>query len=98
MYLDFNLPGYANIELMKDGRKKPVNGDNLDQYINLVAHWSMCEGVRRQFDALKCGFGELFDINQLKLFMPWELARLFCGSERHKWTVSSPLFYTAISN
>ena len=85
--LDFILPGHQNLELMKGGKNKPVLGENLEQYIDLVAHWSMVEGVRRQFSALKCGFNELFDIKKLSLFLPWELPRLFCGSERARWTV-----------
>ena len=85
--LDFILPGHQNLELMKGGKNKPVLGENLEQYIDLVAHWSMVEGVRRQFSALKCGFNELFDIKKLSLFLPWELPRLFCGSERVRWTV-----------
>ena len=87
LYLDFNLPGYQNIELLKNGKNKPVNGDNLGQYIDLVAHWSMVEGTRRQFEALRCGFNELFNISKLQCFLPWELPRLFCGSERQRWTV-----------
>jgi len=47
----------------------------------------MVEGVRRQFQALRAGFNELFDIKKLGLFLPWELPRLFCGSERARWTV-----------
>ena len=73
--LDFILPGHQNLELMKGGKNKPVLGENLEQYIDLVAHWSMVEGVRRQFSALKCGFNELFDIKKLSLFLPWELPR-----------------------
>ena len=89
LYLDFILPGHQNIELMKGGKNKPVLGRNLEAYIDLVAHWSMVEGVRRQFQALRTGFNELFDIKKLGLFLPWELPRLFCGSERARWTVRS---------
>ena len=89
LYLDFILPGHQNIELLKGGKNKPVLGRNLEQYIDLVAHWSMVEGVRRQFQAMRAGFNELFDIKKLKIFHPWELPRLFCGSERARWTVST---------
>jgi len=87
LYLDFVLPGYNKFELMKSGQNKAVNGDNLSQYIDLVTHWTMIEGVRRQFQAIKIGFSEVCDINNLKIFHPWELPRIFCGSERARWTV-----------
>ena len=76
------------VSFLKGGKNKPVNGRNLVQYIDLVSHWSMVEGVRRQFQALRAGFNELFDVKKLQLFLPWELPRLFCGSERARWTVS----------
>ncbi|CAG5104741.1 Oidioi.mRNA.OKI2018_I69.chr1.g1498.t1.cds [Oikopleura dioica] len=87
LYLDFVLPGFNKFELMKSGASKAVNGDNLSKYIDLVTHWTMLEGVRRQFQAIKIGFSEVCDIKHLKIFHPWELPRIFCGSERARWTV-----------
>lgn len=43
--LDFTLPGYPNIELMKGGKDVTVTLENLAQYVKLVSHWLLIEGV-----------------------------------------------------
>lgn len=55
MGLYFTLPGHANIELRRNGRDTPVTIHNLHQYIALVTHYFMVEGVQIQFDAIREG-------------------------------------------
>lgn len=77
--LVFELPGYENIELRKGGSDIPVNIYNLDQYIKLVVHWFLYEGVFRQMEAFREGFESVFPPSQLRLFFPEELEAVFCG-------------------
>lgn len=49
------LPGHADIELRRGGRDIAVTIHNLHQYISLVTHWFLVEGVYRQFEALREG-------------------------------------------
>lgn len=53
--LDFVLPGHANIELRRGGRDIPVTIHNLHQYIALVTHWFLVEGVQKQYEAFREG-------------------------------------------
>lgn len=53
--LDFVLPSHANIELRRGGRDIPVTIHNLHQYISLVTHWFLVEGVQKQYEALREG-------------------------------------------
>lgn len=53
--LNFTLPGHANIELRRDGRDISVTIHNLHQYIALVTHWFLNEGVHVQFEAIREG-------------------------------------------
>lgn len=53
--LDFVLPGHANIELRRGGRDIPVTIHNLHQYISLVTHWFLMEGVQKQYESLREG-------------------------------------------
>lgn len=53
--LDFVLPGHANIELRRGGRDIPVTIHNLHQYISLVTHWFLVEGVQKQYEAFREG-------------------------------------------
>lgn len=78
--LDFVLPGHPNIELRRGGRDTAVTIHNLHQYISLVTHWFLVEGVSRQFEALREGFDSVFPINRLRMFYPEELENVFCGS------------------
>ena len=61
--LDFILPGHSNIELRRGGRDMPVTIHNLHQYISLVTHWFMVEGVSRQFEAFREGKLKKIHIN-----------------------------------
>lgn len=78
--LDFVLPGHPNIELRRGGRDMAVTIHNLHQYISLVTHWFLVEGVSRQFEALREGFDSVFPVNRLRMFYPEELENVFCGS------------------
>ncbi|KMR01401.1 putative e3 ubiquitin-protein ligase trip12-like protein [Lasius niger] len=77
--LVFELPGYENIELRKGGSEISVTIHNLDQYIKLVVHWFLYEGVFRQMEAFREGFESVFPPSQLRLFFPEELEAVFCG-------------------
>lgn len=83
--LDFTLPGFSNIELRKGGKDILVTIHNLEEYLKLLAYWTMNEGVRRQMEAFKEGFESVFSLNQLKIFYPHELEYLFCGSGHSQW-------------
>lgn len=85
--LDFTLPGYMNIELKKGGKDIPVTLDNLEEYLQLVVHWNLVEGVSRQFEAFREGFESVFPLSTLQSFYPEELEQLFCGSLTEVWDV-----------
>lgn len=78
--LDFTLPGYPNIELRKGGKDRAVTLDNLGQYVKLVSHWLLVEGVSCQMEAVREGFESVFSLSCLQMFHPDELDQIFCGS------------------
>lgn len=85
--LDFVLPGYPSIELKKGGKDIPVTIHNLEDYLQLVVHWTFVEGVSRQFDAFKDGFESVFPLSHLQSFYPEELDNLFCGDNSEPWDI-----------
>lgn len=85
--LDFTLPGYSSIELKKGGKYIQTKLDNLDQYVKLLRHWTLSEGVRRQMEAFKAGFESIVPLHHLRIFYPEELHSLFCGSGYQSWDV-----------
>ncbi|XP_072935782.1 E3 ubiquitin-protein ligase TRIP12 isoform X2 [Epargyreus clarus] len=78
--LDFILPGDGCTELRRGGRDTPVTAHNLHDYIALVTHWLLYEGVLKQMEAFKEGFESVFPLANLKIFYPEELEQVFCGS------------------
>ncbi len=80
--LDFTLPGYPGVELRRGGRDRPVTLDNLGQYVGLVAHWLLVEGVSCQMEALREGFESVFPLAPLRMFYPAELDQIFCGNRQ----------------
>ncbi|XP_013778614.1 E3 ubiquitin-protein ligase TRIP12-like isoform X4 [Limulus polyphemus] len=87
--IDFTLPGYPHIELRKGGRDIALTIHNLEEYLQLVSHWTLYEGVKRQMEAFKEGFESVFPIAQLQIFFPEELECLFCGSGSSRWDVKN---------
>jgi len=85
--LDFTLPGYSSIELKKGGKYIQTKLDNLDQYVKLLRHWTLSEGVRRQMEAFKAGFESIVPLHYLRIFYPEELDSLFCGTGFQGWDV-----------
>lgn len=85
--LDFTLPGYSSIELKKGGKYILTKLENLDQYVKLLRHWTLREGVRRQMEALRSGFEAIVPLHYLRIFYPEELDALFCGSGYQTWDV-----------
>lgn len=78
--LDFTLPGYPGIELRKGGKDMAVTLDNLHQYVKLVSHWLLIEGVSGQMESVREGFESVFSLSCLQMFYPDELDQIFCGS------------------
>jgi E3 ubiquitin-protein ligase TRIP12 len=88
LMLDFTLPGYPSIELIKDGSNIAVTIDNLPLYVERVLDLTLGSGVRRQIEAFQVGFSQVFSYSSLKAFTPNELVMLF-GRVEEDWTIET---------
>lgn len=86
--LDFTLPGYPSIELIKDGSNVPVTIENVDLYIERVVDMTLSSGVQRQVEAFREGFSQVFPYSSLRTFTPAELVMLF-GRAEEDWSIES---------
>ncbi|WOL09703.1 E3 ubiquitin-protein ligase [Canna indica] len=77
--LDFTLPGYPDYRLKEGEDSTMVNINNLEEYISLIVDATVKTGIRRQMDAFRTGFDQVFDIASLQVFSPQELDCLLCG-------------------
>lgn len=86
--LDFTLPGYPSIELVPNGADVSLNIDNVDHYIERVIDMTLGSGVRRQVDAFRTGFSQVFPFSSLRAFTPNELVMLF-GQADEDWSIET---------
>lgn len=86
--LDFTLPGYPAIELVPDGSNVPLTIENVDQYVERVIDMTLGSGVRRQVDAFRSGFSQVFPYSALRAFTPSELVMLF-GQAEEDWSIET---------
>ncbi|ROW03658.1 hypothetical protein VPNG_07208 [Cytospora leucostoma] len=86
--LDFTLPGYPEIELVPHGSHITLTIDNVDQYLDRVIDMTLGSGVRRQVDAFRSGFSQVFPYESLRAFTPDELCSLF-GRTNEDWSLAT---------
>ncbi|KAL4864632.1 hypothetical protein BDV12DRAFT_9870 [Aspergillus spectabilis] len=86
--LDFTLPGYPAIELIKDGSNIPVTMSNVDLYVDRVVDMTLGSGVQAQVEAFRAGFSQVFPYSALQAFTPSELVMLF-GKAEEDWTIET---------
>lgn len=86
--LDFTLPGYPNVELLLDGAETPLTMANVDAYVSKVIDMTLGTGIRRQIEAFRSGFSEVFSYSALRAFTPNELVMLF-GQVEEDWSIES---------
>jgi E3 ubiquitin-protein ligase TRIP12 len=86
--LDFVCPGYDEIELIPNGADTPVTIFNVDEYIGKVIDMTVGSGVKRQVEAFRAGFTEVFPYNALRSFTPSELVMLF-GRSEEDWSLEN---------
>lgn len=86
--LDFTLPGYPAIELTENGSNVPVTIENVDLYVDRVVDLTLGSGVRRQVEAFRQGFSQVFSYSALRAFTPNELVMLF-GRAEEDWSIET---------
>ena len=88
LMLDFTLPGYSSIELIKDGSTTTVTIDNVGLYVERVLDLTLGSGIQRQIEAFQTGFSQVFSYASLKAFTPNELVMLF-GRVEEDWSIET---------
>lgn len=86
--LDFTLPGYPEIELVPGGSQMPVTIYNVESYLEKVVDMTLGSGVKRQVDAFRAGFSQVFPYSALSAFTPDELVNLF-GRAEEDWSLET---------
>ncbi|KAL0469775.1 thyroid hormone receptor interactor 12, variant 2 [Neurospora intermedia] len=88
LYLDFTLPGYPEVELVSNGSQTRLTIENVDLYLEKVIDMTLGSGVRRQIEAFRSGFSQVFPYSALSSFTPDELCTLF-GRVDEDWSLET---------
>ncbi|KAI5922840.1 E3 ubiquitin-protein ligase UPL3 [Camillea tinctor] len=86
--LDFTLPGYPEIELIAGGSHMQVTIYNVESYLDKVIDMTLGSGVKRQVEAFRTGFSQVFPYSALSAFTPDELVTLF-GRVEEDWSLET---------
>ncbi|KAJ8045570.1 E3 ubiquitin-protein ligase HECTD1 [Holothuria leucospilota] len=86
--------GYTTHNLKPNGGDIPVTIENAEEYIKLVTDFCLHIGIKKQMEAFKAGFNEVFPMDKLQSFSANELQTLMCGDQAPNWTREDILNYT----
>ncbi|KAF7684283.1 E3 ubiquitin-protein ligase TOM1-like [Astathelohania contejeani] len=67
------------VDLIPNGRSIKVTDSNKEDYIRLIAEFTLLKGVAKQLEAFKEGFYEIVDKTVMSIFNEKELELLICG-------------------
>lgn len=87
MSLTFVLPG-TNIELIDNGARLNVDGNNVADYIRHIISFTIGEGIRESIQSFIAGFSKVFPYSNLLILTPDELVDLFGGVEEN-WSTET---------
>lgn len=97
--MTYVLPGCDSVELRKNGKEIDVDIHNLQEYIDLVLHYTFHETIKMQISAFKKGFNSIFPIESLKPFSSAvELEDMICGTTKNdeEWKNPSLLMESVV--
>lgn len=86
--------GYSAVELRTGGADQEVTLASVEDYIDLTVNWVLEAGIRRQLEAFRAGFCQVFPLKKLGAFSPDELRLMLCGDQAPVWTREDILAYT----
>ena len=86
--------GYSSIDLVPGGGLIDLTIDTLEDYLSLTLRWILHTGIKRQMEAFRDGFCQVFSMSKLGAFSPEELQLLLCGEQSPQWTREHILLHT----
>ena len=88
----FNLD--AGINLVADGDNEVVTVHNVEDYLNLTLDFALNKGIRKQMDAFRAGFNQVFPLEKLAPFSPSEVKSMLCGDQSPVFTREDIIRFT----
>ncbi|XP_070578127.1 E3 ubiquitin-protein ligase HECTD1-like isoform X6 [Ptychodera flava] len=86
--------GFSAMDLKPNGEDEIVTLENAEEYIEAITDFCLHTGIRRQMEAFRNGFNEVFPMEKLHSFSPAEVQMMLCGDQAPNWTRDDILNYT----
>ncbi|KAK0400909.1 hypothetical protein QR680_015514 [Steinernema hermaphroditum] len=88
----------SKIDLILDGSKVALTGQNAEQYVEACKKVYLCDGIKAQIAAFRAGFNKVFPVECLRRFTPAELMNALCGERNTNWSREDLINNTVASN
>ncbi|CAM1299094.1 HECTD1 (predicted) [Pycnogonum litorale] len=85
---------FQSVDLKPDGSNIDVTIDNVEEYVDSMMEFCLSIGIRRQLEAFRDGFCQVFPMEKLGAFTSQEVKTMLCGDQTPAWTREDVLNYT----
>jgi len=82
------------INLIPDGDNELVTIHNVEDYLSLTLDLALNKGIKKQMDAFRAGFNQVFPIEKLAPFSPFEVKSMLCGDQSPVFTKEDIIKFT----
>ena len=72
--------------MIPDGDNELVTIHNVDDYLSLTLDLALNKGIKKQMDAFRAGFNQVFPLEKLAPFSPFEVKSMLCGDQSPVFT------------
>uniref|UniRef100_UPI00358EE47C E3 ubiquitin-protein ligase HECTD1-like n=1 Tax=Myxine glutinosa TaxID=7769 RepID=UPI00358EE47C len=93
-YPSSKVYGFSAVDLKPNGEDEMVTVENAEEYVDLMLDFCLHSGIRKQMEAFRDGFNQVFPMEKLILFTPEEVQLKLCGDQCPSWTAEDINNYT----
>ena len=85
--INFTLPGFPDIEMVKGGAEKFLSVDNIEEYLQLVVWWLLYKGPQAKLECIRAGYTSILDEEYFVSILPEDMDKMLCGIGIEQWTI-----------
>uniref|UniRef100_UPI00358F986A E3 ubiquitin-protein ligase HECTD1-like n=1 Tax=Myxine glutinosa TaxID=7769 RepID=UPI00358F986A len=93
-YPSSKVYGFSAVDLKPNGEDEMVTMENAEEYVDLMLDFCLHSGIRKQIEAFRDGFNQVFPMEKLISFTAEEVQLILCGDQCPSWTAEDINNYT----
>lgn len=95
--IHFTVPGFHDIEMVEGGAEKLLNGDNIEEYLQLIIWWLLYKGPQEKIECIRSGYTSILNDEYFVSILPEDLEEMLCGIDVEPWTIEELRQYCVLS-